>query len=267
MSNITNAQGTETTKIIHGHNNFELTVEVFKKETNRPLDDVLLYLYEMPTYQLVSTAITSKGVASFFIDPVKEYSVETCKRLYIKGGINLFNCYDNSQDLFCINGASTVNFMSGGGADKPNAFLRASIGLDSVAVGKTFKLENVYYDLDKWKLRRSSKRELDKLYAILMQFPTMRVELASHTDSRGSDSYNDKLSNNRANSCYEYLISKGIAASRIMPKGYGETVLVNECADGVKCGESNHQLNRRTEFTVLSFEGEECPAPQQLSQR
>ena len=257
--NLSFGQGIETKKIIHGHDHFELMIDVFNKDTRQPLSNVLLYLYELHSYKLIKTAYTTtKGSTSFFIDPMKEYAVETCKQLYLKGGINLFNCYDTEDNLFCVNGASEFDFMSAGGADKPRAFLSASVGLDSITVGKTFQLENVYYDLDKWRLRSSSKKELNKLYSILSQFPSLTVELSSHTDSRGSDNYNEKLSSNRANSCYEYLISKGIDENRIIPKGYGESKLVNDCGDDEKCRESQHQKNRRTEFTIVSFDGEEC---------
>ena len=164
----------------------------------------------MPSRTLVNTAVTAGGAATFQIDPHKEYTVESCKRLHLKGGINLFDCYAG-QNVFCVNGAVDFDFFSGGGPEKPNAILSARMAIDSVAVGKTFKMENVYYDLDKWNLRQSSRAELERLYAILMQFPSMTVELSSHTDSRGSDDYNQTLSANRARACYEYLMVKGIA--------------------------------------------------------
>lgn len=134
------------------------------------------------------------------------------------------------------------------------------MAIDSITIGKTFKMDNVYYDSNKATLRGSSKKELNKLYDLLMAYPTMVVELASHTDSRGSMGHNERLSSYRAISCYEYLVGKGIESERIVPKGYGEMILTNRCADGVKCSGSEHQRNRRTEFTVLSFEGQDCPS-------
>jgi len=257
------AQEAANTQIVYGHNSFQLYVEVFNRENERLLDNVNLYLYEMPGHKLVNTAVTAGGAVTFRIDPKKEYSVESCKKLYLRNGINIFNCYDG-ENVFCANGAVDFDFFSGGGPEQPNAVLSARMAIDSVAVGKTFKLENVYYDLDKWYLRSSSKAELDRLYAILVNFPSMTVELSSHTDSRGSDTYNEDLSANRARACYEYLVVKGISPERIIPRGYGESKLVNNCADGVKCVESAHQKNRRTEFKVLSFEGEECVSPAEL---
>ena len=83
--------------------------------------------------------------------------------------------------------------------------------------------------------------------------PTLEIELASHTDSRGTDKYNQDLSQRRAQSVVDYLVSRGIARDRMVAKGYGESRLINKCADGVSCSEAEHQQNRRTEFTITSF--------------
>ncbi|MCY7362295.1 MAG: OmpA family protein, partial [Ignavibacteria bacterium] len=91
------------------------------------------------------------------------------------------------------------------------------------------------------------------LVKIMKDNPTIKVELGSHTDTRGSDSYNVKLSQRRADSAVKYIISKGIDRSKITAKGYGESKLINKCKNGVKCTEAEHQENRRTEFTVTGF--------------
>jgi outer membrane protein OmpA-like peptidoglycan-associated protein len=93
--------------------------------------------------------------------------------------------------------------------------------------------------------------ELDKLVAILQENPTMRIELSSHTDSRGSDYYNMLLSNARAISAVAYIKRRGISADRMVAVGYGETRLLNQCANGVQCSEEDHQFNRRTEIKVI----------------
>ena len=81
--------------------------------------------------------------------------------------------------------------------------------------------------------------------------PTIWIVLGSHTDSRGKDQYNQWLSQSRANSAVQYIIDRGVEKSRITAKGYGESKPVNECTNGVKCSEEAHQLNRRTEFTIV----------------
>lgn len=245
--------------ITYGHETFDLTIEVYHRDSRRPMNDVKLYLYSMPEERLISTAKTKRGRTGFRIIAGKEYKVKSCKSLFIPGGINLYNCYEEDK-ILCINGAFSYDFITVGGTESPNAILTAQMAIDSVIVGKTFQMESVYYDLNKSTLRESSKQELDQLYELLIQYPGMVVELASHTDSRGGFAYNEKLSAARAQSCFEYLLGKGIAPEQILPKGYGETRLRNHCSDGVICSALDHQKNRRTEFTVLSFEAQECPS-------
>ena len=94
--------------------------------------------------------------------------------------------------------------------------------------------------------------ELTRLIQLMNDYSDMTIELSSHTDSRGSDDYNLKLSQNRADAAVAYIVGKGISKNRIVAKGYGETKLVNECANGVDCSEAKHQENRRTEFKIVS---------------
>jgi outer membrane protein OmpA-like peptidoglycan-associated protein/tetratricopeptide (TPR) repeat protein len=112
-------------------------------------------------------------------------------------------------------------------------------------------LNNIYYDWDKATLRPESKQELDKLVDILKENPNIRIELSSHTDVRGRRSYNQKLSDRRAKSAVDYLISQGINRKRLIARGFGETKPVNDCVNGVRCDNSLHQENRRTEFKIL----------------
>lgn len=121
---------------------------------------------------------------------------------------------------------------------------------NKMVINKPIVLENIYYDFDKWYIRPDAAVELDKLVEILQLNPEISIELGSHTDCRGTNEYNQVLSQKRAESAVNYIISKGIKASRLTFKGYGETVLRNTCSDGVECSEVDHQLNRRTEFKV-----------------
>ncbi len=125
-------------------------------------------------------------------------------------------------------------------------------------------LENIYYDFDDTTLRAESFPELDKLVRLLAENPTLRVEIGSHTDSRGRTEYNDRLSAGRANSVVAYLERKGIAPVRMEARGYGERRLLNRCADGVECTEEEHQVNRRTTFKVLGEVELESLPPEQI---
>ena len=116
-----------------------------------------------------------------------------------------------------------------------------------------FKINLIYFDLDKWNIRTDAAVDLAKLLDVLEKNPTMKINIRSHTDSRASFAYNDKLSKNRAKSTKEWLIKKGIDASRLASEGLGETQLVNKCADNVQCTEEEHQLNRRSEFIITDL--------------
>ncbi|WP_158611121.1 OmpA family protein [Prevotella sp. OH937_COT-195] len=118
-------------------------------------------------------------------------------------------------------------------------------------LNEPIRLNNIHYDFDKATIRPDARPELDRLVAYLLDNPNIRVEMSSHTDSRGSDSYNLRLSQQRANSVKAYLVEHGISSSRIVSVGYGETRLLNRCSNGVPCSEAEHQLNRRTEMKVI----------------
>jgi outer membrane protein OmpA-like peptidoglycan-associated protein len=116
-------------------------------------------------------------------------------------------------------------------------------------------VDNIYFDFDKQNIRDDAAIELDKIaYLMNTTYPTMAVEIESHTDSRGSFTYNEALAIRRANSTHDYLISKGVNSNRIKKfEGFGEYSLVNDCKDGIDCSESAHQLNRRSIFKVLKM--------------
>ena len=120
----------------------------------------------------------------------------------------------------------------------------------TVTEGGIFQLKNVYYNFNDANIRPDAATDLDALYEVMLKFSDMEIELASHTDSRGTQPYNIELSQRRATNALQYLVKKGIDAKRIVAKGYGETELRNECRDGVPCSENEHKENRRTEIKV-----------------
>ena len=118
-------------------------------------------------------------------------------------------------------------------------------------LAKLLQLSTIYFDFDRYNIRPDAEVEIQKVIAAMEKYPSLKIKANSHTDSRGPDAYNLWLSQKRAESTVEYMISKGIAADRLEGEGYGETRLVNECDDGVKCTSEAHQLNRRSEFIIL----------------
>ena len=120
-------------------------------------------------------------------------------------------------------------------------------------IANVFKINLIYFDLDKWNIRPDAAVDLAKILDVLQQHPTMKIDIRSHTDSRATFTYNEKLSDRRAKSTMQWLINKGVAKDRLTAKGYGETQLVNKCADGVQCTEAEHQLNRRSQFIITAL--------------
>ncbi|WP_396169733.1 OmpA family protein [Flavobacterium sp.] len=118
---------------------------------------------------------------------------------------------------------------------------------------KKFNITLIHFDLGKYNIRPDAEIELAKILDVLEQYPQMEIDIRSHTDSRQSAEKNRILSQNRASSTMEWLIKKGITQNRLTAKGYGESQLLNKCADGVKCSEEEHQANRRSEFIVTKI--------------
>jgi len=112
----------------------------------------------------------------------------------------------------------------------------------------------IHFDLSKWNIREDAELELKKLLQAMQYHPKIKVDIRSHTDSRGSAISNEKLSEKRAQSTKDWLVQKGISPDRLTAKGYGETQLVNRCADGIRCSEEEHQANRRSEFIIVGME-------------
>ncbi|MEQ8688755.1 MAG: OmpA family protein [Imperialibacter sp.] len=123
--------------------------------------------------------------------------------------------------------------------------------LSKILVGESIRLDHIFYDSNSASLRPESEAELDKVSIFMSDNPHLKIELGSHTDSRGSASYNLSLSQKRAESAAKFLILQGVAANRIVPKGYGESKVLNGCGDGVACSADEHQENRRTEIKIL----------------
>jgi len=134
--------------------------------------------------------------------------------------------------------------------DNPVQEFEVEVELDKIFLNREIVLENIYYDFDKADIRADARPTLDELAENLRLNPDIRIELASHTDCRGNDRYNEDLSQRRAQSAVDYLIASGIDASRLEAKGYGETNLRVECVCA-RCTEEEHQMNRRTTFKII----------------
>ena len=120
-------------------------------------------------------------------------------------------------------------------------------------LAKVFEIKEIKFDYNKADIRPDAAVELTKIVEVMREYPKMKIDIRSHTDSRGADSYNLKLSDRRAKATLEWIVKQGIDRKRLKAKGYGETRLVNRCSNGVPCTDEEHQENRRSEFIVIAM--------------
>ncbi|WP_201741437.1 OmpA family protein [Sinomicrobium soli] len=217
-------------EILYTDTSFILQGNAVICNTETPLPDVTVVLRDKPSAVEKNTLTGKKGTFIFHLDQKSEVTLFGRKQHYFSQMVHIAaGDYDRNTTLF----------------------VKLEMCMDEANCNNAIRLDNIHYDLDKYFIRDDAKPELDRLVQFMLDNPGIRVELSSHTDSRASHAYNQRLSQNRANAAREYLISKGIDPQRIEAVGYGETRLLNRCADGVPCSEAEHQLNRRTEMKVI----------------
>ncbi len=219
---------------IYGFTKLFFTLEgiAVEKISQQPLSGVMVELTNETTGEKIATMTGDDGKFMFMLAQNSDFSVV------------------GSKDDFFTN---TEKVTTKDKKVSENMFVKLKLELERIIVNKPIVLENIYYDLDKWDIRPDAAAGLDKLVTILKENGDIKIELGSHTDSRADDSYNMKLSQKRAESAVNYIVSRGISKDRITAKGYGESMLVNGCKNNVKCTEEEHQQNRRTEFKVVGF--------------
>lgn len=202
---------------------------VYNKKTNEPLSASLVYEI-LPDGEAAGNAISNPVDGSFkIVLPFdKNYLIRATADRFFAQSENL------NLDSLVKSGYKEIH---------------KDLYLVPIEVGQVVRLNNVFFDFDKWDLRGESFLELNRVVKLLNENPAIVIEMSAHTDSRGSDEYNFRLSDDRARSCMNYILSKGIDPARITSKGYGETVPVstNDTDEG-------RQLNRRVEFKILKNE-------------
>ena len=195
-------------------------------------------------------------VFSFTLQQGNEYTILIRKkgfynkRLHVN--VNINGCY------LCMDGFGTVNpgVVSNltSAEDNKLGTLIANVELDRIDMNRNIVIQNIYYAYNSAAITEPSKKELGKVITLLKINPSLIVELGSHTDSRGSDDYNLKLSQQRAQAAVDYILASNMVdASKLKAKGYGETKLVNKCVNGATCSEDQHLQNRRTELKIIGF--------------
>lgn len=221
----------------------EFFCTIADKSSGEKLEGVHIMMTDSLTHMSVLDTLTSsdgsfrKAAPSIKLNDNLVYKIQISKKGYLAKSVLLLHKVTSYE----------INL---------NDFLQVTLDkIDlGVDIGKLLDLKPIYFDLGKANIRRDAAIELDKVVKAMNDNPGIRIELGSHTDSRGTAASNMVLSDKRAKSAAEYLYSKGIARDRIISKGYGDTMPLNQCVKGVKCTEEEYQVNRRTEFKILSVE-------------
>ncbi|MRH99406.1 OmpA family protein [Kriegella sp. EG-1] len=207
---------------------------IFNKLTKKPLSEATVQLIDA-SGKVIETVITKA-------DGAYAFSPQNCEQTFTVRAEKP----DFESDM------STVTLLAENGKIRKvdlNLFLQPLIIDNQIVVNP------IYFDYDKYDILPKAAYELNKVISVLNNHPEMIIKIEAHTDSRGSDSYNRKLSDLRAKSTQNYIFSKGIASNRIESAiGYGESVLVNDCGNNVDCTEEQHQDNRRSLFIILNLE-------------
>ncbi|MBF7091760.1 OmpA family protein [Flavobacterium sp. ALJ2] len=206
-------------------------------ETNKIVDNAKVILLD-EQFKVIAEVVTgTDGSYTFKVDCGKNYYIRASKQDY------------ETKEL-----PVAIKTVTG----ETNLSISLEKRIKPIGVGtdlaKTLDIPIIYFDLDKSIIRKDAAFELEKILAVMKQYPKIKIDVRSHTDSRQTDKYNIDLSDRRAKTSVQWLVKNGIAPNRLTGKGYGESQLVNNCSDGVPCTEAEHQLNRRSEFIIVSME-------------
>ncbi|TCK66800.1 outer membrane protein OmpA-like peptidoglycan-associated protein [Winogradskyella wandonensis] len=222
-----------------------VTGRVKDKQSGALLPGATVVLKDATGNELERVIVGTDAAFRFNVDCDKQYLVRGSKEKY-----------SIEEERFDTNDASLE--------------LNLDIGLspEEIAIqpcddlAKALNIPLIYFDLDKYDIKYVAELQLQKVLAVLVEYPSMTLDIRSHTDCRASDEYNQKLSENRAQATLKYLVKSGIDPTRLTAKGYGESQLVNDCGcdtvDTSECTELQHQKNRRSEFIITSFKGKKC---------
>ncbi len=214
----------------------ELYGTITDMKTKLTLSDSKITLYDNE-FSLVNSILSDqKGNYSFAVECGKTYNVRASKDGY--------NTKEQKITIPSENGKTNLPF------ELEKSICRVAVGDD---LGKCFGIRMIYFDFDKSNIRIEAALDLEKILDVLNQYPNMKLDIRSHTDSRGTFKYNEALSDRRAKSTINWLIKNGVNSKRLIGKGYGENLLVNNCSDGATCTEEEHQLNRRSEFIITAL--------------
>ncbi|OXB03356.1 flagellar motor protein MotB [Flavobacterium plurextorum] len=221
----------ETKKIIPERE--ELNGYVIDSETGLLLPGAALELYDANMILKSKVIADSTANYSFFVEAGDSYILRASIQDYFTKELKFKTGKQSKKKEFIVE------------LDKSKC--RIAVGDD---LGKCFGIKMIYFDLNKSEIKKDEVFELEKILDVMVKHPSLKLDIRSHTDSRNTAKYNQALSDRRAKSTLEWLIKNGIAPERLTAGGFGESELLNNCTDGVKCTEEEHGKNRRSEFII-----------------
>ncbi|NND88919.1 MAG: OmpA family protein, partial [Flavobacteriaceae bacterium] len=203
-----------------------MNIQVVDENTDQPISGARVDLYDILENKLSTKTTDSNGMVSFKAECDIAHEVQAVVQDYESNAIDVAAANDTEV-------SATIKLRP----------------IEAMIVDDMVELDPIYFDLDKHNIKPQAAFELDKLVALMKKYPAMKIAVGSHTDNRASDAYNMALSERRAQSTVQYVISKGIDSDRISGKGYGESQPAIACGDN--CTEAQHAQNRRSEFTIV----------------
>lgn len=236
-------------------NDMSITQTEFEQEAKSIFKELL---HDDPRFTLIGTTVNKKdkhSLSGINTSLTNVFNAGVTHQISDAGGKFIYQLEQGTDYTVVANEKgffSNSETVTTKGLDRSKTlYTTLLLGIDELAAGNQFELKNILYPLNKADITPEAALILDRLVSTMNDNPALEIELSSHTDSRGSAAYNQNLSQKRAQSAINYLVKKGIAKKRLVAKGYGESRLLNSCADGTSCSEEEHAINRRTEIKVL----------------
>ncbi|MDP2541620.1 flagellar motor protein MotB [Tenacibaculum discolor] len=238
-SNRDGKEGSKSDDIYQIWERCEITIQgpVMDKNTGKLIPNAEVTLIDSNNKEVKTVTVGNDATFTFLLDCQEQYTLRAKKEKY----------HPKEKVIETPNNPKTIKMPIK--LNMPLA-LELSDPCPPNDLGCRLTLQPIYFDYDKSNIRPDAEIELAKILAALKEYPTLKIHIESHTDSRGNDLYNSKLSENRAQATLDWFFKKGIDITRLTAKGYGESELINKCNNQTTCSEDEHQLNRRSMFII-----------------
>lgn len=218
---------------------YKLLYRFVDKDTGKPIDGVNVRILNTSNNSEQVTITTKDGETLVYLEPETTFLIRAYNRNYF------------STDTIRLQ-TQKIPAEAAKGDDRLN--IKKDIPLEKINIGVVKKLIGVHFSPNSDEILQECEIILKRLAYILRLNPSIKIEVASHTDSRGEDKYNLELTQKQANALKEFLIEQGIAEDRIKARGFGESQLINQCQNDIKCTSEEHIQNRRVEYVIIGIE-------------